>query len=95
MYLACLAFGDQSEATTAAAAGKEIEMKIAINGLIRRAVISERTSVNERGSRVKARQQLSGFLSAGLLAAAVFPTGAVGQQLPAGEQEVLGLVAKG
>jgi|HubBroStandDraft_6_1064221.scaffolds.fasta_scaffold78282_2 hypothetical protein len=83
MYLACLAFGDQSEATTAAAAGKEIEMKIAINGLIRRAVISERTSVNERGSRVKARQQLSGFLSAGLLAAAVFPTGAVGQQLPA------------
>jgi hypothetical protein len=56
-------------------------MKIAISGISRGPVMKERALVNGRGSKAKSRQPR--FLLAGLLAAAVLPTCAVGQALPA------------
>jgi glucose/arabinose dehydrogenase len=56
-------------------------MKIAISGISQRPVMKERALMNERGSKAKSRQPR--FLLAGLLAAAVLPTCAVGQALPA------------
>src|SRR5271163_4851362 len=57
-------------------------MKIAMSGISRSSVTRESSSVNGGGSKVKPRQRLSRFLFAGFLAAAVLPTGAIGQQLP-------------